>query len=192
MECRYCKYKSKKYFEICPKCKKNQKDNMIKDKKDSQDDTIVLLKKQIDDIQQLLIEDENSNRSKNDKVLNKVDNILEETSKKDDLTDTKEYDLNLEKTISITSIDDTKEYFGLLDDINKQIDDINENASTNDREVKKIVDERYNLAKELLLGNRDMLEAISKELLEKETLDEDEFVAIMKKVEDARVSHESD
>ena len=65
-------------------------------------------------------------------------------------------------------------------------------AADIDREVKKIVDERYNLAKELLLGNRDMLEAISKELLEKETLDEDEFVAIMKKVEDARVSHESD
>lgn len=151
MECRYCKYKSKKFFEICPECKKNQKDNLIKDKKDSQDDTIVLLKKQIDDIQQLLIEDENSNRSKEDKVLNKVDNILEGTSKKDDLTDTKEYDLNLEKTISITSIEDTKEYFGLLDDINKQIDDINENASTNDREVKKI--EKEIADSELIVSN---------------------------------------
>ena len=63
-------------------------------------------------------------------------------------------------------------------------------AADIDREVKKIVDERYNLAKELLLGNRDMLEAISKELLEKETLDEEEFVEIMKRVEEGRISHE--
>ena len=44
-------------------------------------------------------------------------------------------------------------------------------AADIDREVKKIVDERYNLAKELLLGNRDMLEVIAKELLERETLE---------------------
>ncbi len=63
-------------------------------------------------------------------------------------------------------------------------------AADIDREVKKIVDERYNLAKELLLGNRDMLEIIAKELLEKETLDEEEFEAIMKKVEEARKPHD--
>ena len=59
-------------------------------------------------------------------------------------------------------------------------------AADIDREVKKIVDERYNLAKELLLGNRDMLETISKELLERETLDEGEFEEIMKRVEEGR------
>jgi cell division protease FtsH len=63
-------------------------------------------------------------------------------------------------------------------------------AADIDREVKKIVDERYNLAKELLLGNRDMLEVIAKELLEKETLDEEEFVNIMKKVEETRQQHD--
>lgn len=63
-------------------------------------------------------------------------------------------------------------------------------AADIDREVKRIVDERYNLAKELLLGNRDMLEVISKELLERETLDEEEFVAIMKRVEDSRQPHD--
>ena len=63
-------------------------------------------------------------------------------------------------------------------------------AADIDREVKRIVDERYNLAKELLLGNRDMLEVIAKELLEKETLDEEEFVAIMKRVEEARQPHD--
>ena len=63
-------------------------------------------------------------------------------------------------------------------------------AADIDREVKRIVDERYNLAKELLLGNRDMLEVIAKELLEKETLDEEEFVAIMKRVEESRQPHD--
>lgn len=63
-------------------------------------------------------------------------------------------------------------------------------AADIDREVKKIVDERYNLAKELLLGNRDMLEVIAKELLERETLDEEEFEAIMKRVEESRTSHD--
>ncbi len=63
-------------------------------------------------------------------------------------------------------------------------------AADIDREVKKIVDERYNLAKELLLGNRDMLEVIAKELLERETLDEEEFEEIMKRVEASRTTHE--
>ena len=63
-------------------------------------------------------------------------------------------------------------------------------AADIDKEVKRIVDERYNLAKELLLGNRDMLEVIAKELLEKETLDEEEFVAIMKRVEESRERHD--
>ena len=63
-------------------------------------------------------------------------------------------------------------------------------AADIDKEVKRIVDERYNLAKELLLGNRDMLEVIAKELLERETLDEEEFVAIMKRVEESRERHD--
>lgn len=55
-----------------------------------------------------------------------------------------------------------------------------------DTEIKQIVDERYALAKELLTKNRDMLEAISRELLDKETIDEKEFSEIMKKVESER------
>ena len=43
-----------------------------------------------------------------------------------------------------------------------------------DQEIKNIVDERYELAKKLLIDNRDMLEAISRELLDKETIDEKE------------------
>ena len=55
-----------------------------------------------------------------------------------------------------------------------------------DEEIKHIIDERYNLAKQLLTENRDMLEEISKELLEKETIDEKEFDEIMKRVEEQR------
>lgn len=74
-------------------------------------------------------------------------------------------------------------------DFGHQRDYSDEIAAEIDKEVKKIVDERYNLAKELLLGNRDMLETIAKELLEKETLDEAEFNEIMKRVEDGRHNH---
>ena len=55
-----------------------------------------------------------------------------------------------------------------------------------DSEIKHIVDERYDIAKGLLIKNRDMLEAISRELLDKETLDEKEFEEIMNRVKDAR------
>ena len=55
-----------------------------------------------------------------------------------------------------------------------------------DQEIKNIIDDRYEYAKKLLTENRDMLEEISKELLEKETIDEKEFEEIMKRVEDSR------
>ncbi len=55
-----------------------------------------------------------------------------------------------------------------------------------DTEIKQIVDERYALAKNLLTENRDMLEAISRELLEKETIDEKEFEEIMNRVKSER------
>ena len=55
-----------------------------------------------------------------------------------------------------------------------------------DQEIKQIVDERYELAKKLLTENRDMLERISKELLDKETIDEKEFEEIMEQVKRER------
>lgn len=57
-----------------------------------------------------------------------------------------------------------------------------------DEEIKNIVDERYELAKKLLTENRDMLEEISKELLDKETIDDKEFEQIMDRVRSARQS----
>ncbi len=55
-----------------------------------------------------------------------------------------------------------------------------------DQEIKRIVDERYELAKRLLAENRDMLERISKELLDKETIDDKEFEQIMETVRSER------
>src|SRR5574344_5346 len=57
-----------------------------------------------------------------------------------------------------------------------------------DQEIKNIVDERYDLARKLLSENRDMLEEISKELLDKETIDDKEFEQIMDKGKSERQS----
>ena len=55
-------------------------------------------------------------------------------------------------------------------------------ASDIDKEVKRIVDECYTNAKNLLEQNRDMLEYISRMLLEHETLDEKDFASYMDKI----------
>ena len=59
-------------------------------------------------------------------------------------------------------------------------------AAEIDKEVKKIVDERYAVARKLLLENEDMLRKIAKELLERETLDDTEFIEIMDKIKAQR------
>ena len=70
--------------------------------------------------------------------------------------------------------------FGHTRDFSEEI------AADIDKEIKKIVDEQYENAKHLLTENRDMLEYISKALLEKETLDEKEFEELMEKVQNER------
>ena len=59
-------------------------------------------------------------------------------------------------------------------------------AADIDKEMKRIIDERYQVAKNLLTENRDMLESISATLLERETLDEKEFEELMDKVRSER------
>lgn len=66
--------------------------------------------------------------------------------------------------------------FGHARDFSEEI------AADIDKEVKKIVDDCYNNAKKLLEENKDMLEYISKKLLEEETIDEKDFVVLMEKV----------
>lgn len=70
--------------------------------------------------------------------------------------------------------------FGHTRDFSEEI------AADIDKEVKKIVDECYALARKLLNENRDMLEYISKTLLDEETIDEKEFVTLMDKVRSDR------
>ncbi len=55
-------------------------------------------------------------------------------------------------------------------------------AADLDREVKNIIDGRYEVARQLLTDNRDLLDAIAKELLEKETLDDDDVTEIIVKI----------
>ncbi len=59
-------------------------------------------------------------------------------------------------------------------------------AADLDKEVKNILDQRYDLAKKILEENRDMLEAVAKELLERETLDEKDVVEIIERVKSER------
>jgi cell division protease FtsH len=56
-----------------------------------------------------------------------------------------------------------------------------------DEEVKRIVLEAYNFSKGLLLNNKDILDALAKALLEKETMDGEEIEKLIKEVESQRV-----
>jgi cell division protease FtsH len=58
-----------------------------------------------------------------------------------------------------------------------------------DDEVKRIVIESYNTAKNLLTENRDVLEAFAKALLEKETMDGAEIDALIREAEARRTVH---
>lgn len=71
-------------------------------------------------------------------------------------------------------------------DFGHQRDFSEEIAADIDKEVKRIVDERYSIAKQMLSENEDMLRKIAKELLERETLDEAEFSEIMNKIVEQR------
>jgi cell division protease FtsH len=64
-------------------------------------------------------------------------------------------------------------------------------ATVIDREVKNLVEEQYSYAKQLLIDNRDVVDAIVKVLLEKETLDDREFMDIIDEVKAARQNGKS-
>ena len=55
-------------------------------------------------------------------------------------------------------------------------------AADIDREIKGIIDKQYAQAKQVLSENRDLLDAIAKELLEKETLENEEVTEIIRKI----------
>lgn len=59
-------------------------------------------------------------------------------------------------------------------------------ASLIDREVKLVVEQQYQYAKKILADNRDLMEAIVKVLLEKETLEDKEVLDLIEKVKAER------
>ena len=66
---------------------------------------------------------------------------------------------------------DSNEYVFLGREMGRQKDYSESTAQTIDAEVKRIIDENYQRAKELITANRDKLELIAKALLEHETLE---------------------
>ncbi len=56
-----------------------------------------------------------------------------------------------------------------------------------DEEVKKIVMEAYDTAKNLLIGNRDLLDALAKTLLERETMDGPDIDALIQEISSKRI-----
>lgn len=59
-------------------------------------------------------------------------------------------------------------------------------AAEIDREIKRIVDEQYSYTRNLLTENRDMMNALAKALLEKETLDDKDVADILDRVREQR------
>ena len=55
-----------------------------------------------------------------------------------------------------------------------------------DKEVKRIIDEKYAFAKEILTQNRDILNELANALLEHETVSADEFDELVEKVKARR------
>jgi cell division protease FtsH len=64
-------------------------------------------------------------------------------------------------------------------EISEQRDYSDAIAEKIDAEVREIIDTEYNRARRLLTENRDKLELIAKTLIERETLEAAEFVALM-------------
>ncbi|HSX58099.1 MAG TPA: ATP-dependent zinc metalloprotease FtsH [Candidatus Saccharimonadales bacterium] len=56
-------------------------------------------------------------------------------------------------------------------------------AAKVDEEVKRIMDEQFEVAKKILTENKDKLDLVAEELIKKETLEGDEFEVLMTKIE---------
>ena len=70
--------------------------------------------------------------------------------------------------------------FGQTKDYSEQV------AYELDKEVKRIIDEKYTLAKQILTQNRDILNELAASLLEHETINAEEFDEIIEKVKQRR------
>jgi cell division protease FtsH len=74
-------------------------------------------------------------------------------------------------TLGMVEYGEHEDYVLLGRDITRSRDYSESTAQEIDREVRRLVDDAYNRAKEIILDNRAKLEVIAKALLEFETLD---------------------
>ena len=72
--------------------------------------------------------------------------------------------------------------FGMWPQLPEEGNGVSETMQTKvDAEIKKIIDTAYTQAQDILRANKSKLDKVAKALLEKETLDADEFEAIVDK-----------
>jgi cell division protease FtsH len=76
-----------------------------------------------------------------------------------------------------------EDYVFLARDMSRSRDYSESTAQEIDREVRRLVDEAYNRAKEIIASNRTALESIAKALLEYETLDAEQIKDIIERGE---------
>lgn len=79
------------------------------------------------------------------------------------------------------------EYIFLGKELSRHKDYSEKTAIEIDEEVKRLVTDAYNKSKEILIENYDLLEALAKALLERETLDGVEIESVIRQAESKRV-----
>jgi cell division protease FtsH len=91
-------------------------------------------------------------------------------------------------TLGLLTFGQSNEHRFMGRDFGSERDYSEEVATSIDREVKRIVDEQYHYVKGLILENRDIMDAVVKILLERETIDDKEFSELMTQVKANRVT----
>jgi cell division protease FtsH len=82
-------------------------------------------------------------------------------------------------TLGLITFGQSNEHRFMGRDFGSERDYSEEVATSIDREVKRIVDEQYHYVKALIVENRDVMDAVVKVLLERETIDDKEFLELM-------------
>ena len=81
----------------------------------------------------------------------------------------------MSEVIGLVAIDESEHEVFLGRDLSQRRQISEHTARIVDQEVKRIIDEAHDKAREVIEANRDLLEAIAQALLERETLDRDEI-----------------
>ena len=90
-----------------------------------------------------------------------------------------QYGMN--ETLGPRTFGDKEEMIFLGKEIHERRDYSEKTAETIDKEISKLIDGAVKTAKELITKNKNTLDTIANELLEKETIEKEEFAALFKK-----------